>query len=149
MTTNCHGVESLDFAIVSGCDQLIVTPTYAFGGTLDLLMTDVPDIWVAVVPPIGNQDHSSLSVVISMAKAVPNLFFSTKVLLKHQVNWNAVFGAIQGLSWRNIMSVDNPVEGLNEHQSLLVWCYVPTKVIHEHNKHNPWFDECLLGAHPK
>ena len=41
---------------------------------LDLLMTDVPDlIRVAVVALIGNSDHSLLSVVISMAQAVPNL----------------------------------------------------------------------------
>ena len=38
-----------DFAAVSGCDQLVVGPTHARGGTLDLLMTDIPDlVWVAV-----------------------------------------------------------------------------------------------------
>ena len=37
-------------------DQLVVGPTHARGGTLDLLMTDVPDlVWVAVVAP--NQTH--------------------------------------------------------------------------------------------
>ena len=36
-------------------------------------MTDDPDLLrVAVVAPIGNSDHSSLSAVISMALAVPN-----------------------------------------------------------------------------
>ena len=40
---------------------------------LDLLMTDVPDlVRVAVVAPIGNSDHFSLSAVISMAQAVPS-----------------------------------------------------------------------------
>ena len=49
-------------------------PTHACGGTLDLLMTDVPDlVRVAVVAAIGNSDHSSLPAVISMAQAVPNL----------------------------------------------------------------------------
>ena len=58
---------------MSGCDQLVVGPTHARGGILDLLITDVPDlIRVAVVAPIGNSDHSSLSVVISMVQAVPN-----------------------------------------------------------------------------
>ena len=65
-TTNRHGVAAFDFATVSGCDQLVVGPTHARGGTLDL-MTDVPDlVWVAVVAPIGNSDHSSLSAVISI-----------------------------------------------------------------------------------
>ena len=43
-TTNRHGVASFDFSTVSGCDQLVVSPTHARGGTLDLLMTDVPDL---------------------------------------------------------------------------------------------------------
>ena len=43
-TTNCHGVAAFHFATVSGCDQLVVGPTQARGGTLDLLITDVPDL---------------------------------------------------------------------------------------------------------
>ena len=42
-TTNLHGVATFDFATVFGCDQLVVGPTHACGGTLDL-MTDVPDL---------------------------------------------------------------------------------------------------------
>ena len=71
-TTNCHGVVAFDFATVSGCDQLVVGPTHARGGPLDL-MTNVPVlVRVAIVAPIGNSDYSSLSAVISTAQAVPN-----------------------------------------------------------------------------
>ena len=50
VTANHHGVAAFDFATVSSCDQLVVGPTRAHGLTLDLLMTDVPDlVWVAVV----------------------------------------------------------------------------------------------------
>ena len=85
-TTNRHGVAAFDLATVYGCDQLVVGPSHARGGTLDL-MTDFPDlVQVSVVAPIGNSDHSSLSAVISMAQAVPNLCVSGKVFLKHQVN---------------------------------------------------------------
>ena len=53
-TTNRNGVAAFYFATVSDFDQ-IVSPTYVRGGTLDLLMTDVPDlVRVAVVAPIGN-----------------------------------------------------------------------------------------------
>ena len=108
-TANRHGVAAFDFATVSGCDQLVVSPARARGGTLDLLMTDVPDlVRVSVVAPIGNSDHSSLSAVFSMAEAVPNLCVSRKVFLKHQVNWNTVCGSMQDLPWRNIWSADNP-----------------------------------------
>ena len=92
MTTNHHGVAAFDFTTVSSCDQLVVSPSHGSGGTLDLLMTDVPDlVWVAVVEPRGNSDHSSLLAVILMAQAVPNLWVSRKVFLKQQVNWNTVW----------------------------------------------------------
>ena len=52
-TTNRHDLAALDFATVSGCDQLVIGITHARGGTLDLLMTDVPDLLlVAVVTPL-------------------------------------------------------------------------------------------------
>ena len=55
-TTDRHLVAAFDFATVSGCDQLVVGPTHARGGTLDLLMTDVPElVRVAVVAPIRTQ----------------------------------------------------------------------------------------------
>ena len=105
-------------------------------------MTDVPDlVRVAVVAPLGNSDHHSLSAVISMAQAVPNLCVSRKVFLKHLVNLNTVCGAIQELFWHNICLSDNPVEVLNKHLSLLVRRYVPTKVIRLCNKDTPWFND--------
>ena len=98
--TNRHGVAALDFATVSGCDRLVISPTLACGGTLDLLMTDVPDlVRVAVVAPLGSSDHSSLSIAISMSQAIPNFCVSRSVLLKHRVNWSAVCDAIGVLPW--------------------------------------------------
>ena len=71
---------------MSGCDQLVVGPAHARGGTLDPLITDIPDlVRVALVAPIGNSDHSFLFAIISMAQAVPNLCVGRKVFLKHKV----------------------------------------------------------------
>ena len=81
-----------------------------------------------------------------MAQAVPNLCVSRKVFLKHEVNWNTVCGAIHELPWHNIWLSDNSVEVLNEHLSLLVGCYVPTKVILVRNKDKPWFDDLCRHA---
>ena len=111
----------------------MIDPTHARGGTLDLLMTDVPDlVWVAVVAPLGRSDHSSLSIAISMAQAILNLCV-TRIGLQSD--------AIGVLPWRSIWSVDSPVERLNVHLSLLVECFVPTTVIHVHNKDKPWFND--------
>ena len=79
-TTNRHGVAAFDFASVSGCDQLVVGPTHVRGVTLDLLMTDIPDlVRVAIISTIGNSNHSYLSAVILMTQAVPNLCLNRKV----------------------------------------------------------------------
>ena len=68
---------------------------------------------------------------------------SRKVFLKHQVNWNTVCGAIWELHWRYIWLYDNPVDVLNEHLSLLVERFVPTKVIRVRDKDKPWVnDQC-------
>ena len=48
---------------------------------------------------------------------------------------------MRDLPCRNIWSSDNPVEVLNEHLSLLVGRYVPTKIIRVRNKDKPWFDD--------
>ena len=120
-TMNLHGVAALDFATVSECDQLVIGPTHSCGRTLDLLMTDVTDlVQVIVIAPLGNSDHSSLSTAISMAQAVPNLWVSREVLLKHIVSWSAVCDAIRELPWQSIWNGDNPVEILNVHLSLIV-----------------------------
>ena len=133
--TNRHGIAAFDVTIVSGYDQSVDGPTHARGETLFLRMTDVPDqVRVAVIAPIGNSDHSSLSAVISIAQALPNLCVSWKVLLKHQVNWNTVCGALQDLPWRNIFLANNAVAVSNKHLSLLVLRCVPTKVIRVLNK---------------
>ena len=97
-TTNRHGVTAFDFATVSGCDQLVIGPTHASGGTRDLLMTDVPDlVRLAVVAPLSSSDHSPLSIAISMAQAIPNLCVSRRGHLKHRVDWFAVCDAIRVL----------------------------------------------------
>ena len=74
MTTNHRVVAASDFATVSGCDQLVVSPIHSFGGALYLLVTEVPHLVRASdAAPLSNSDHSSISVVISMTQAVPDL----------------------------------------------------------------------------
>ena len=87
-TPNRHGLAAFDFATVSGCEKLVVGPTHARVITLNLLMTDVPDLLrVAVISSTtGNSDHSSLSAVISMAQTVTNFCVSRKIFLILQVN---------------------------------------------------------------
>ena len=62
---------------------MIIDPTHARGGTLDLLMTVVDDlVRVSVIAPLGNSNNLSLSAVISLTQDVPNLYVSRKGFLK-------------------------------------------------------------------
>jgi hypothetical protein len=144
MTTNRHGVAALDFSTVAGCDQLVIGPTHVRGGTLDLLMTDVPDlVQVSVLAPVGRSDHSTLSVRVSSASSVPNLCESRSVFMKRQVNWDTVGDAVRELPWHTIWKTNQPVEVLNQHLSSLIERFIPTKVIRLRNKDKPWFnDDC-------
>ena len=74
-----------------------------------------------------------------MAQAVPSLCVSRKVFLKHRVNWIAVCDAIRDLPWHSIWCAVNPVEVMNQHLSLLVERFVPTKVIRVLINDKPWF----------
>ena len=77
-----QGVAAFNFTTVFGYDQLVVGPTHARSGTLDLLMTDVSDlVRGAIVAMIANSYHSSLSAVISMAHAVPKFVLVGKFSL--------------------------------------------------------------------
>ena len=126
---------AFDFTTVYGCDQLVVGPTTVRGGTLDLQMTDVLDlVRVAFITPISNSDHFSLSAVISMAQAVPNLCVSRRVLLKYQVNLNTICGEYwicPGVIFGQLIIL---LRSRTSILLLLVLRYVPTKVIHMRNK---------------
>ena len=51
------------------------------------------------------------------------------------------------LPWHNMWLTNNSVEVLNEHLSLLVERYVPTKVTRVRNKDKPWFDDQCRHAY--
>ena len=74
---NNHGHAALDFASLSGCEQLVAAATYKSGNRLDLVLTNVPGIIdVNIFPPIGSSDHSLFSCIVSTAAHIPNVFVS-------------------------------------------------------------------------
>ena len=68
MATNRHGVGAIDIQNVSGYGQLVVCLAHARGGTLDLLMADVPDLVrdavVALVAVGGYYDNKGCSILV-------------------------------------------------------------------------------------
>ena len=61
-TMNRLAVTAFDFSTVSGC-ELVVGPTHGRDGTLDLMMTDVPEtVQIAVFAPIDYSISTLITV---------------------------------------------------------------------------------------
>ena len=82
---------ALDFASLSGCEQLFTGATHKSGNRLDLVLTNVPGIIeVNVFPPVGSSDHRLLSCTVSTAAHIPNVSFSRHVFLKLRADWDGI-----------------------------------------------------------
>ena len=93
---------------------------------------------------MGNSDHSSLSAVISMAQAVPNLCVSRKN--SRNIKSTGIQTVVQyricpGVTFGLLAILLEVLKVLNEHLMLQVGRYVPTKVIRVRNQDKPWFDD--------
>lgn len=140
--TDQHGRAALDFATLSGCEQIVLGPTHRSGNRLDLVLTDVPGVVdVEVIPPIGTSDHSSLSITLQREFIIPNIYFSRKVFLKSQINWPGITQDVGNIDWHSIYHAPCPVEALNN--TLLVICErrVPSKHIKTRLKDKAWFND--------
>ena len=144
--TDSHGRNLLDFATSSDCRQLVTGPTHRLGGTLDLLLTNVPDLCrVTTNAPIGNSDHSSISTTILTHQHVPNFCVSKTVYQKSRISWDTIRDAFSNLPWSVIIGSDQPVTLLNQHISSIIQQHVPKTTIKIRNNDEPWFDDlCRL-----
>ena len=62
-----HSVAAFDFASSSGCVQMVDGPTHIASGTLNLVLTDIPDLATIVVSsPVDTSDTSALLLQLSL-----------------------------------------------------------------------------------
>ena len=145
--TDSHGTAALDFSTVSSCEQLVTGPTHQAGGTLSLVMTDVPDlVRVSVVAPLGRSDHSTLSLSVMTRQVVPESCIRQEVFLKTSVDWDGVRLAVHGLPWRDIRLCDDPGGQLEQLLGQLIRRFVPVRVIRKRSRDKPWFDDACRRA---
>ena len=94
---------------MSGGDLLVVGPTHARGGILDLLIIDVPDlVQVAVVAPL---QVTRITPLYLQSFRWLGLFQTCVFVGKFSLNIKSIgiqFVLQQDLPWRNIWSADNP-----------------------------------------
>ena len=84
-----RGRAARDFCDLADCQQLVNGPTHRYGGTLDLVMTDVSDLSrVSVGGFLGRSDHSYISVNLSTSLRV-SVFCSSRVFYqKSRAQWD-------------------------------------------------------------
>ena len=108
--TDRHGRDALDFCNLSGCEQLVSSPTHIAGNRLDLVMTDVPDIVDVVVgTPLGTSDHCFVSCVLRVEQSVQEYNARSTIFLKHRTNWDSVHSAVRSFTWSTILKLANPL----------------------------------------
>ena len=149
--TDCHGVAARDFASLTDCSQLVNSPTHRQGGTLDLLLTNVPDLCnVQVCSPIGNSDHSYLNIALSTNVRAPSFCVPRVVYQKSRVNWEDVESDVMGLEWSGIFNSRNVVEAFDEALLSIINARVPKITLRTRMGDQPWFsDDCRLAFDEK
>ena len=86
-----HVKAVLDFASLSGCEQMVTEPTHVDGGILDLVLTDAHTlVWIRVGPPIGTSDHNALFIDVVLEQLIPHLMCRQEIYLKNSVDWELV-----------------------------------------------------------
>lgn len=146
--TNRNGHAALDFANLSGCEQLIDEPTHISGNCLDLVFTDVPGVVeTAVLALVGTSDHNAISCQINLQFTVPDITISRKVYLKSQVNWDNVCDDVTNIQWNHIIRSEDPVSSLNNSLLDILQRRVPSKLIKSRMKDKAWFNDNCKRAY--
>ena len=149
--TNQHGRAALDFSNLTGCEQIVHSPTHVSGNCLDLLFTDAPSaVTVQVVSPLGSTDHSGLSFNIQTSFPIPDEPISRKVFLKSRANWTGVIADFNNIVWREVLHSDSPIDSLNSVLLNISERRIPSKIIRSRRKDSAWFnDDCRRAQREK
>lgn len=149
--TNGNGLAALDFANVTGCEQLINDPTHVSGNCLDLVLTESPGVVkTAVLAPIGTSDHNAISCEINLQFSVPDITISRHVYLKSNVNWDSVCEDVANIHWNTIFNSNEPVDVLNNSLLGILHRRVPSKIIKSRIKDKAWFNnDCRRAFNDK
>jgi len=102
---------------------------------------------VGVRPPIGNSDHSHLSVRLSLKQSAPEVNLRQDVFLKSSVDWPAVVNAFSLAPWREIRCSADPGRSLDAFVKQLVLRHVPVREIRIRSRDRPWFDASCRRAY--
>ena len=129
-STNNHGHATFNFALLSGCEQLVAGATHTSENRLNLILTNVPGIIeVSVIPLVGFSDHSLLSCIVSTAAHIPIVSVSRHVFLKSRADWDGIRNDLKNINWNAIYKANCPITYFNEALTNIISSRIPSKVI--------------------
>ena len=149
--TDHHGRAALDFANLSGCDQLVREPTHVSGNCLDLLFTDATAVVDVIVDhPLGTSDHAGISFKVQTSFSLPDDNITTKVYLKSRANWPGVASDFHDINWSRIYGSECPITELNAVLLSISERRIPSKIIRSRRRDKAWFnDDCRQAQRDK
>ena len=81
-----HDRAALNFASLSGCEQMAAKPTHIDDGVLDLMLTNAHDpAGVPVGSRIGTSDHGALFIDVALEQHIPYLVCRQEIYLENFV----------------------------------------------------------------
>ena len=98
---------------------MVTEPTHTDGGTLDLVLTDVPDFVGRVRSPGGISDHRAVYIDGVVDQPIPHWVCRQEAYPKNSVDWKLVRD-VKGLNWNGINRSPCPVSSLNEALFLVI-----------------------------
>ena len=101
----------LDTFLDWGLSQLINQPTHKLGNTLDLLLTDCPDIISGVKvlesSEFINSDHSAITFTIKTK--VPRLSSKKRKIYNYnKADWNSINSDLRYTNWNSLLDAHDP-----------------------------------------
>ena len=154
--TDVAGTATYNFSISQGLTQIVSSPTHipdrASDGRylLDLFLCSNPDDCVAkVLSPIGNSDHSIVSVSVSYSSS-PTTFqpFHRTVFQYGRADWDGFRSFLADVPWSFVLSLgpDLAAEELSEWISLGIEIYIPSRTYQIRAHSQPWYTpECAAA----
>ncbi len=150
------GIATHNFSISQNLTQIVSSPTHipdrASDGRylLDLFLCSNPDDCVAkVLPPIGNSDHSIVSVSVSYSSPTTTFQpFHRTVFQFGKADWDGFRCFLADVPWSWILSLgpDLAADELSQWINLGMKIYIPLHTYQIRDHSQPWYTPVCAAA---
>ena len=154
--TDVAGTAVYNFSIAQGLTQIVSSPTHIPDRVsdgrylLDLFLCSNPhDCAADVLPPIGNSDHSVISVSVSYVSS-PATFqpFHRTVYQYGRADWDGFRSFLSDVPWSHVLDLgaDEAAEELAQWIRLGMDIYIPSRTFQIKAHSQPWYTPACAAA---